>query len=67
MPQFNRTQREILRTMRQFNRPMSIREISLKSNVSWATVNKYIESFQQKGIVKRVGANWTINEEALSL
>jgi predicted transcriptional regulator len=40
--------------MYQEHRPMSIREISKKSDISWITVKKYIPKLLGKGIIQKI-------------
>lgn len=49
-----KSEKLILKAMYQEHRPMSIREISEKAGVSWATVKKYIPKLLAKQFIKSV-------------
>ncbi len=49
-----KSEKLILKAMYQEHRPMSIREISEKAGVSWATVKKYIPKLLQKKYIKTI-------------
>lgn len=49
-----KSEKLILKAMYQEHRPMSIREISEKAGVSWATVKKYIPKLLTKQFIKSV-------------
>ena len=65
MPHFNKTEKAILQTMYQYARPMSMREISKESGISWSTVKKYVFKMEKKNLIKRVGSNWEFHEDIL--
>jgi predicted ArsR family transcriptional regulator len=48
---FNKHEREILRTLYSERRPMSLRELSDKADVSWVTAKKYTDNLNEKGII----------------
>lgn len=49
-----KSEKLILKAMYQEHRPMSIREISEKAGVSWATVKKYIPKLLAKQYIKTI-------------
>lgn len=45
-------EKEIIRVLYKVRRPLSFRELSMLSNLSWATTKKYVKILEKKGIVK---------------
>lgn len=49
---FNKYEKEILRLLYKENRPMTIREIAEKVDMSWVTARKWLNILKNKGLVK---------------
>jgi len=49
-PSFNRQEREILRVLYESRKPMSIREIAEKANMSWVTAKKHLKKLEERGL-----------------
>ena len=49
-PSFNRQEREILRVLYESRKPMSVREIAEKADMSWVTVKKYLKKLEKRGL-----------------
>ncbi|MCX6817664.1 MAG: winged helix-turn-helix domain-containing protein [Candidatus Aenigmarchaeota archaeon] len=47
----NKNERIILALLYKERRPMSIREISKRTGISWITVKKYLKTLQSKGVL----------------
>jgi len=48
-PSFNRQEKAILKVLFEHRRPMSIRELAEKTNMSWVTAKKYIKKLKERG------------------
>ena len=51
-PAFNRYEKAILRVTAQYGRPMSIKEIAEKTNMSWVTSKKYAKLLKARNWLK---------------
>jgi DNA-binding IclR family transcriptional regulator len=57
-PYFHKQERAILRALYRERRPMSIREIAEKAEMSWITARKYLKRLIKRKIVLLVGARF---------
>ena len=46
---FSRKEKAIMRVLYEARKPMSIREISEKADMSWVTVRKYLNTLERRG------------------
>lgn len=59
---FNRQEKAILKTLFDERRPMSLKELSEKSDMSWITTKKYVKSLENHDIVLNKKENKKSNE-----
>jgi len=57
---FNKEERAILKVLYEARRDMTILEIAEEAKVSWATVNKYLPSLVERGVILKLedGKSW---------
>ena len=64
MRKLNRYEREIVRCLHKYGRPMSINEIAKLTKLGWGTVEQYIETLYNDGYVFPMGKKikkWVLN------
>jgi len=52
---FNKNEKIILKTIFSERKPLSIKELSEKADMSWSTVSKYSKKLQKENIVIKKG------------